>query len=292
VRFIAALGAWYRTSKRKRPLMDAFSFHPYPNSNREPLAKGFQWPNAGIVNLGRVKLALFDAFNGTAQDTPADGLPLILNEVGWQVDTSRYPAYVGEERVAVTTEGHQASVYREIVRRAACDANVGGLSFFAFYDQREREGMQSGLFRVDGTPRASAAKVSSGIARAGKGCTKRERAQLAKGWKAPKGVAGAKAFFRNWRKRCYGVQGSQHLCLTAQENARYRAAAFPAGTPRKAMLKALGRGAEIKGKLKAYSRPALTVTPPAAGGPWVVAVQVIAAFNKKRSTLIVGPARR
>nr|MBA2642757.1 hypothetical protein [Actinomycetota bacterium] len=31
VRFLRALGAWYRSSGRTRPLMDGFSFHPYPN---------------------------------------------------------------------------------------------------------------------------------------------------------------------------------------------------------------------------------------------------------------------
>ena len=44
VRFIAALGAWYRGSGRERPLMDGFSFHPYPNRATDPLELGYDWP--------------------------------------------------------------------------------------------------------------------------------------------------------------------------------------------------------------------------------------------------------
>ena len=65
VRFLRALGAWYRRSGRTKPLMDAFSFHPYPNEATDPLERGYQWPNAGFANLDRMKQALWDAFNGT-----------------------------------------------------------------------------------------------------------------------------------------------------------------------------------------------------------------------------------
>ena len=41
VRFVRALGAWYRASGRTRPLMDAFSFHPYPNKATDPLDRGY-----------------------------------------------------------------------------------------------------------------------------------------------------------------------------------------------------------------------------------------------------------
>ena len=63
VRFLRALGAWYRRSGRTKPLMDAFSFHPYPNEATDPLERGYQWPNAGFAEprpaeagaLGRVQ---------------------------------------------------------------------------------------------------------------------------------------------------------------------------------------------------------------------------------------------
>jgi hypothetical protein len=284
VRFLAALGTWYRRSGRERPLMDAFAFHPYPNSNLEPLAKGFEWPNAGVVNLGRLKLALWDAFNGTAQPTPAEGLPIVLNEVAWQVDTSAHPGYTGEERVAVTTEERQAGVYDEIVRRVGCDPGVGGVSFFAFYDQREREGMQAGLFRVDGTARPSAGSVAAAIA-------KTRRCGAPRTWTPPRGVVGARVFFGNrWRGNCFGTQGSKRLCLTVGENARYAVAAFPAETPRAEIERALRRDAGVvRGVVKAYGRPSLGLAPPSADGTWVIGVRLSAALNPRRSQLVVGP---
>src|SRR5205823_13302279 len=44
VRFLRALGAWYRTSGRNKPLMDAFGFHPYPNRATDPLDRGYRGP--------------------------------------------------------------------------------------------------------------------------------------------------------------------------------------------------------------------------------------------------------
>jgi hypothetical protein len=284
VRFLASLGSWYKRSGRTKPLMDALAFHPYPNTNTEPLAKGYQWPNAGLVNLGRLKLAFWDAFAGTAQPTPADGLPILLNEVAWQVDTSGNEAYTGDEAVAVTTEERQAQIYSEVVRRASCDPNVDGLSFFSFYDQRERAGMQAGLFRVDGTARPSANTVTAAITRAQRGCGK-----AARPWKPARGVVGAKVFFADrWRGHCYGTQGSKRLCLTAGENARYAVAAFPAELPRSVIARSLRRDAGVlRGALKAYGRPSFSLPPASAAGPWVIAVRLAAATNPKRVTLVV-----
>src|SRR3989440_116685 len=74
VRFIRDLGAAYRASGRTRPIMDELAFHPYPNpsSADDPLTKGYRWPNAGVPNLGRIKQAVWDAFDGTAQPTFAE----------------------------------------------------------------------------------------------------------------------------------------------------------------------------------------------------------------------------
>src|ERR671927_1973947 len=79
VRFIHDLGVAYRASGRTRPIMDELAFHPYPNpsSGDDPLLEGYQWPNAGVPNLARIKQAVWDAFAGTAQPTFA--------EAGWSV---------------------------------------------------------------------------------------------------------------------------------------------------------------------------------------------------------------
>src|SRR5688572_14223138 len=72
VKFIRDLGIGYRRLRRDKPIMDVFGFHPYPARDRDPLAKGYRWPNAGIANLGRIKQAVWDAFEGTAQPIVAE----------------------------------------------------------------------------------------------------------------------------------------------------------------------------------------------------------------------------
>jgi hypothetical protein len=164
VRFLRALGAWYRKSGRTLPLMDGYSFHPYPNEATDPLERGYAWPNAGFVNLDRLKQALWDAFHGTPQPTTLDGLKLHLDEVGWQVDTAGRPGYRGPENVRVTDEVTQAAIYDQLIREAACDPDVASLSFFGYRDDGLRTGFQAGLARADGSARPSAAAVQQAIA--------------------------------------------------------------------------------------------------------------------------------
>ncbi len=170
IRFLRALGVWYRKSGRTRPLMDAFSFHPYPRRAIDPLDRGYSWPNAGFVNLDRVKQALWDAFHGTAQPTTVEGLKLHLDEVGWQVDTAGLPGYSGRENVPVTDELTQAAIYGELIRRAACDPDIASLSFFGFRDDGARTGFQAALQRLDGSLRPAAETVRVAIAETAAGC--------------------------------------------------------------------------------------------------------------------------
>ncbi len=170
IRFLRALGSWYRSSGRDRPLMDAFGFHPYPNRATDPLDRGYSWPDAGFVNLDRIKQALWDAFEGTPQPTTLQGLKLDLDEVGWQVATAGEGGYTGAENVPVTDEQIQARIYGDLVRRAACDPDVPQVSFFGFRDDGSRLGFQAGLERLDGSLRPSAATVAAAIADTAAGC--------------------------------------------------------------------------------------------------------------------------
>ena len=170
VRFLRGLGSWYRRSGRTLPLMDAFSFHPYPRNATDPLERGYAWPNAGFANLDRIKQALWDAFEGTPQPTTVEGLELHLDEVGWQVDTTGRPGYQGLENVPVTDEITQAAIYGQLVRAAACDPDIAEVSFFGFRDDGLRTGFQAGLQWMDGTARAAAAAVRSAIAESARGC--------------------------------------------------------------------------------------------------------------------------
>ena len=161
VRFLAALGAWYRGSGRTRPLMDGLSFHPYPNQATDPLDSGYEWPNAGFVDLDRIKQAVWDAFRGTPQPTTVNGLRFYLDEVGWQVDTAGLPGYSGIENVPVTDETIAGEIYARSCRAAACDPSRGAELLRLLRRCRAGLGFQSALHRVDGTPRASAASVRS-----------------------------------------------------------------------------------------------------------------------------------
>ena len=186
VRFLRALGTWYRASGRDKPLMDAFSFHPYPNKATDPLDRGYAWPNAGFVNLDRIKQALWDAFQGTPQATTLQGLKLDLDEVGWQVGTKGEPGYTGSENVPVTDEATQAAIYGDLVRRAACDPDIAEVSFFGFQDDGSRLGFQAGLEGLDGILRPSATAVAAAIAAGAGGCP-----QPAKRWSPGSQVVGA-----------------------------------------------------------------------------------------------------
>ena len=96
--------------------------------------------------------------------------------------------YSGTENVAVTDEVSQAGIYGRLVRAAACAPHVAEVNFFGFYDAVERdEGFQSALYRVEGTPRASAATVRAAIADTAAGC----RAAAAP-WYPAKRVIGAR----------------------------------------------------------------------------------------------------
>ncbi len=175
VHFLSALGAWYRASGRRKPLMDGLSYHPYPNPSnfRVPFSFAYGWPSASVQELGRIKQAVWDAFHGTAQRTTKNGLRLYLDEVGWQVDTSALRGYSGAENVAVTSEASQAAIYAELVRYVACDPDIAQVNFFGYYDELDRGGWQSALRRADGSARAANTAVRKAIAATGGRCRRR-----------------------------------------------------------------------------------------------------------------------
>ena len=128
MRFLRDLGAAYRASGRTLPLMDELGLHPYPRSDRDSALAGDTWPRAGLVNIARVKQALWDAFAGTGQPTVEQGLKLRIDEIGWQaaVPASARSAYFGRETAAVTSERAQAANYVKLIELAACDRSISG----------------------------------------------------------------------------------------------------------------------------------------------------------------------
>jgi hypothetical protein len=225
-----------------------FSFHPYPNEATDSLERGYAWPNAGFVNLDRLKQALWDAFHGTAQPTTAEGLRLHLDEVGWQVDTSGRPGYQGLENVPVTDEVTQAAIYGELIRRSACDPDVAEVSFFGFRDDGLRTGFQAALQRADGSARPAATAVQL-RSRDADGCAGPEVFNPARGRRR----GGSRASSAGNRRIAVGEMLARRCVRAVQSLAR--APLLPA--------------AVIKGRAHAHRRSG-----PAGRGPVDVAVEL------------------
>ena len=170
--FIRDLGAAYRRSGRVRPLMDALAYHPYPASSTNDVTTTQGWPHAGVADLGRIKQAVWDAFQDTGQPTFESGLTLKVTEIGWQasVPASAIGSYRGRENVRTTDEASQARIYAQIVRTLACDPVVTDVLFFHLIDEPDLGGFQSGLIRADGSHRPSFDAVRAAIGDAGRSC--------------------------------------------------------------------------------------------------------------------------
>ena len=307
VHYLANMGAWYRSSGRTKPIMDALSFHPYPQSNTDSLAVGYRYPNAGVVNLDRIKQAFWDAFHGTAQPTFLEGfeppipppgptsLPpafapehvtFVLDEVGWQakVPGRAASAYRGRENVRLISESRQAQIYGQLVHVANCDPSIQSLNYFHLDDEAERDRFQSGLFRADLSMRPSAAVVRAAIASDDGQCSGREAL-----WRHADGVIGARTRFAFGR-------GGIAFTARAEEEAIYSAGVFntEAMPPRDELLlggdtAGWGPAGELtaSGSLQPYRPMAFRVGGPLAPGRYQYAIRITAQFNPDRSSLFV-----
>jgi hypothetical protein len=128
------------------------------------------------VNAARVKLALWDAFHGTAQPT-LPGYPsttsgttvygntsrMFIDETGWQVDTANLPGYVNAENVPVIGEAKQAEDYEKLVHLANCEPTLTAFHIFHLIDESDRGGFQSGVLHVDFSERPAAVSLPSSV---------------------------------------------------------------------------------------------------------------------------------
>jgi hypothetical protein len=274
IRFIHDVGAAYRASGRTAPIMDELSFHCYPNVNTDPLEKHYLWPNAGCADLDRVKQAVWDAFAGTGQPTfaeagtPTTGRPLtiVIDEVGWQVGVGG-PGYYGQENVPVVDESTQARIYAGVVQLAECDPSISTVHFFHLLDEADLDRFQSGLFRLNGTPRASAESVRAAAAA---GCTTGPVA-----WTHSTRVAGAelKSVAGKWR-------------VKAEEDATWSAAVYRIGGGRR--LSARAAVASATGRVSAYRSAPVVLPRRLRPGRYVRVVRLRATANPGRTTVLVG----
>jgi len=308
VRFLNDLGVAYRASHRAKPLMDELAYHPYPQAAQGPPSIRYAWPTAGLANLDRIKQAVWDAFNGTAQptfaepgNTAAKPLRFDLDEVGWQV--APLPAlasmYTGVETAGtkLITEPQQATYYSDTITLAECDPSVRMLSFFHLIDETDLERWQSGLERADGSHRPSYDAIKQTIAQTHGTCP-----ATPVRWRHVTGVVLPVV--------AWGSLKPQPLKRTrwsfgagAGEEADFRAGLFKAGPPKTVLGKRLAAGRPkpllfAHGLIKAGSRLVSFPTRRLKRGLYVYAIRMSATMNPKRASVLVsrpfrvGPAKK
>jgi hypothetical protein len=288
VRFLRDLGAAYRASKRALPLMDELGVHPYPRSDRDSILTGDRWPRAGVVNLARIKQAVWDAFAGTGQRTVEQGLRLRIDEIGWQaaVPAARRSAYTGRETSAVTSEKAQADNYAKLIALAACDASISAVYLLHLRDDPDLERFQSGVRRADGSARPAYAAVRTAVTKARRGCAGKRVA-----WHHSNVVIGSRVQFgagpASRLRRSWG------FTVTAAEEATYTGAIFPAEVA-SASIRSLASkdapGAVLRtsGRIRAGWKPRLRF--PAQylkPGRYVYAIRLRATMNPRRASALV-----
>jgi hypothetical protein len=145
--FLRDVGKAYRASGRTTPIMDQLSVHPYPNPNSPADSPDVGYgvtDRFGIPNLDRVKQAVWDGFNGTGQPTTVSGakpLTLVVDEIGWQTDTTQYSQYVNKENVRAISEQTQADFIKKMAEKYfACDPSVTSVQLFLLADEQYRDG--------------------------------------------------------------------------------------------------------------------------------------------------------
>jgi hypothetical protein len=291
VRFLRDLGAAYRASGRKAPIMDELAFHPYPESPADQLLKPYAWPSVGIANLDRLKQAAWDAFDGTAQPTTESGLKLRIGEVGWQVGIvpAAAAAYSGTETVAVTDEARQASIYSGLVRHVACDPDVASVYFFGLVDEPFLDRFQAGLYRADGTARPAHDAVRNAIAETGGRCAGAPRT-----WRHTTAVVGAGAVFGDLSRPRSPRQKAWGFNLTAAEEATFRAGIVRAGSSAAGreeisrQLQGTRLAARAEGTVRAGWTPRVEFPRQAlAPGRYVYAAELAATTNPARTSVFV-----
>jgi hypothetical protein len=164
--FIRDLGAAYRKTGRRLPIMDMFAIHPYliPSS----LPPSFAHPKTtsiGIADYPKLVRLLTHAFAHTAQR--GETLPIIYDEFGYQsqIPARKQPLYTHLKAPGAKdaiSEALQATYYRQAFALAACQPTVAGLLIFHVVDERDARAWQSGVYYSNATPKSSLAGVRDG----------------------------------------------------------------------------------------------------------------------------------
>jgi hypothetical protein len=162
--FIRDLGAAYRASGRDEPPFDGFAFHPYPASSSIPPDRPTDPASKSILMADyeeKLRPLLDEAFG--------PGVPVLYSELGveTEIPPGKASLYEGAEPGRPVDEQTQADYNRRAIELAACQENVVGLLLFHSHDEPALTGFQSGVYYVDGTPKASFEPVRDAIRTAG-----------------------------------------------------------------------------------------------------------------------------
>lgn len=174
--FILQLGRAFRASGRTKPIFDTLGHHPHPvSSNERPWLRHSSDRFISFGDLDRLVGAATEAFSGTAQPTPAKGLPIWYLETGYQTvpDESKRGLYTGVENwpgalpddaggepaqpppPADSAAPDQATQLVDSLRLAYCQPYVQAVFNFQLRDERELGGWQSGVLWADGSRKDS-----------------------------------------------------------------------------------------------------------------------------------------
>jgi hypothetical protein len=186
--FIRDMGAAYRASGRKKPIMDGFAFHPYgDNSSVGPTVAHPRSTSIGVADYDKLVALLGEAFDGTRQ--LGSKLPIIYDEYGVesQIPATKRRLYHGLE--PLTTKPvplqTQADYYDEALTMAACQPTVRAIFLFHVTDETDLNRWQSGVYYPDGTPKPTRAMVKETIAQIHSGavdCTQGPLVHENDGW--------------------------------------------------------------------------------------------------------------
>jgi hypothetical protein len=179
-RFIRELGAVYRASGRTRPIFDTLGHHPYPRRSDEHPSVRHEDP--AVISIGdtaRLVEIMREAFGGTAQRIPENGLPIWYLETGYQTtippakaawydsEAESWPGPIPD--VAPGTAVDQAKQLTDSLRLMYCQPHVEAIFNFLLKDEREMARWQSGVFWADGSAKGSLEAYRSVISEVNEG---------------------------------------------------------------------------------------------------------------------------
>ena len=151
--FIRDLGAAYRGTGRRQPIMDAFAIHPYLIPSLLP--PSFAHPRTttiGIADYPKLVKLLTHAFQGT--------LPIVYDEFGYQTQIPQPKRWIYNHLSApaardAISEARQTIYYQQAFALAACQPTVAGVLIFHVADERDARAWQSGVYYGNFTAKSS-----------------------------------------------------------------------------------------------------------------------------------------